>query len=99
MTIAELQRDEEVTREKDVEEAAQIKDWLEQLVVSGQVQAMDTPMCRQWARLMQRQSNSLTEDAFIAATAIVHRPVVVTPNVRDFKALIVELSNPFAADR
>ena len=98
-TIAELQRGVEITREQDVEKAAQIEDWLEQLIVSGQVLAIDAPVCRQWARLMHRQSDTLTEDAFIAATAIVHRLVVVTRNVRDFKALNVELLNPFAPDR
>ena len=44
-------------------------------------------------------SDTLTEDAFMAATAIVHRLVVVTRNVRDFKALNVQLLNPFAPDR
>ena len=99
MTIAELQRGVAITREQDVEKAAQIEDWLEQLIVSGQVLAIDAPVCRQWARLMHRQSDTLTEDAFIAATATVHRLVVVTRNVRNFKALNVELLNPFAPDR
>ena len=99
MTIAELQRGVEITREQDVEKAEHIKGWLEQLIVSGQVLAMDAPVCRQWARLMHRQSDTLTEDAFIAATAIVHRLVVVTRNVRDFKVLNVELLSPFAPDR
>lgn len=99
MTIAALQRGVEITREQDVEKAERIEGWLEQLIVSGQVLAMDAPVCRQWARLMHRQSDTLTEDAFIAATAIVYRLVVVTRNVRDFKALNVELLNPFAPDR
>ena len=99
MTIAALQRGVEITREQDVEKAEHIEGWLEQLIVSGQVLAMDAPVCRQWARLMHRQSDTLTEDAFIAATAIVYRLVVVTRNVRDFKALNVELLNPFAPDR
>ena len=99
MTIAELQRGVEITREQDVEKAEQIETWLEQLIVSGQVLAMDAPVCRQWARLMHRQPDTLTEDAFIAATAIVHRLVVVTRNVRDFNALNVELFDPFESSR
>ena len=99
MTIAELQRGVEITREQDVEKAAQIEGWLEQLILSGQVLAMDAPVCRQWARLMHRQSDTLTEDAFIAATAIVHRLVVVTRNVRDFKALNVALFDPFESSQ
>ena len=99
MTIAALQRGVEITREQDVEKAEHREGWLEQMIVSGQVLAMDAPVCRQWARLMHRQSDTLTEDAFIAATAIVHRLVVVTRNVRDFKVLNVELLNPYAPDR
>ena len=44
---------------------------------------------------MLGRSNAFAEDAFIAATAIVHRLTVVTPNVRDFKALGVKTINPF----
>ena len=62
---------------------------------TGQVLAMDAAVCREWARLMHRRSDTLVEDAFIAATARVHRLVVVTRNVRDFKTLGVETLNPF----
>jgi toxin FitB len=44
---------------------------------------------------MHGRSNTLAEDAFIAATAIVHRLTVATRNVRDFKALGVKTLNPF----
>ena len=99
MTIAELQRGVEITREQDVEKARQIEDRLEQLIVSGQVLAINAPACRHGARLMHRQSDTSTEDAFIAATTIVRRLVVVMRNVRDFKAFNVEMLNPFAPDQ
>lgn len=95
MTIAELQRGVEMTREQDSEKALQIEAWLEQLMYTGQVLAMDAAVCREWARLMHGRSDTLVEDAFIAATARVHRLVVVTRNVRDFKTLGVETLNPF----
>jgi predicted nucleic acid-binding protein len=41
----------------------------------------------------------LIEDAIIAATAIVHRLVVVTRNTRDFDVFRVETLNPFRAGR
>ena len=95
MTIAELQRGVEMTREQDHEKAGQIEAWLEQLMLTGQVLAMDAAVCRAWAKLMHRRSDALVEDAFIAATASVHRLVVVTRNVRDFKTLGVDTLNPF----
>lgn len=95
MTIGELQRGVEVTREQDENKAAQIESWLEQIVASGQLLALDAAVCRQWARLMHGQSDTLAEDGFIAATAHVHGLTVVTRNVRDFKALGVPTFNPF----
>ena len=95
MTIAELQRGVEMTREQDAGKASEIETWLEQLMFTGQVLAMDAAVCREWARLMHRRSDALVEDAFIAATARVHRLVVATRNVRDFKTLGVETLNPF----
>ena len=95
MTIAELQRGVEMTREQDDEKAGQIEAWLEQLMLTGQVLAMDAAVCRAWAKLMHRRSDTLVEDAFIAATASVHRMVVATRNVRDFRALGVNTLNPF----
>ena len=95
MTIAELQRGIEMTREQDGQKAGQIEAWLEQLMFTGQVLAMDAAVCREWAKVMHRRSDTLVEDAFIAATASVHRLVVVTRNVRDFKTLGVKTLNPF----
>ena len=56
---------------------------------------MDAAAFRTWARLMHRRSNTLYEDAMIAATAKVHGLTVVTRNVADFKAFGVPLLNPF----
>ena len=56
---------------------------------------MDAPVFREWARLMHTKSNTITEDAMIAATAIVYRLMVVTRNVIDFDQFGVEIHNPF----
>ena len=58
---------------------------------------MDGPAFRAWARLMHRKSDTLYEDAMIAATAKVHGLTVVTRSVADFKALGVPPLNPFKA--
>jgi hypothetical protein len=44
---------------------------------------------------MHRQSDHVIEDAMIAATAMVHNPIVVTRDVRDFTEFGVQTLNPF----
>ena len=79
----------------DSAKAEEISAWLAMVADSYNVLAMDAPAFRTWAQLMHRQSNTLYEDAMIAATAKVHGLTVVTRNVADFKGFGVALLNPF----
>ena len=56
---------------------------------------MDANTFRVWAKLMHKESNTVYEDAMIAATAIVHNLTVATRNLRDFKRFEVQTFNPF----
>ncbi len=95
VTIGEIQAGIELTREQDEAKASEIETWLEALAASYNVLPMDAATFRVWARLTHRRSDTVYEDAMIAATARVHGLTVATRNVADFKAFAVPLLNPF----
>ena len=45
--------------------------------------------------VMHRKSDTLYEDAMVAATAMVHSLTVVTRDIADFSSFGVKLLNPF----
>ena len=96
VTIGEIQAGIELTREQDPGKAREIELWLDQVCNTFNILAMDGLAFRCWARLMHRQSDTLYEDAMIAAIAKVHQLTVVTRNVADFKRFEVQLLNPFS---
>lgn len=99
VTIGEIQAGIELTREQDESKAAELEQWLELVSGSFNVVAMDALVFRIWARLMHRSSDTLYEDAMIAAAAKVHKLTVVTRNVTDFKSFGVSVLNPFTSPR
>ena len=96
VTLGEMQAGIELTREQDPRKAEEIETWLELVAGAYNVLPMDAATFRAWARLMHRKSDTLYEDAMIAATAKVHGLTVATRNVSDFNALGLDVFNPFA---
>jgi predicted nucleic acid-binding protein len=97
VTIGEIQAGIEITRETDKHKAKEIEAWLGQVSATYNVLPMDAQTFREWAKLMHGRSDHLMEDAMIAATAAVHKLVVVTRNVRDFKHFGTKTIDPFSA--
>jgi predicted nucleic acid-binding protein len=95
VTLGEIQAGIELTREQDAEKAKEIEAWLDLVTDSYNLLPMDGPAFRCWAKLMHRKSDTLYEDAMIAAIAKVNGLTVVTRNVADFSSFGVSLLNPF----
>ena len=97
VTVGEIQAGIELTREQDPAKASEIETWLDQLAASYNILPMSAEVSRAWARLMHRKSDTLYEDAMIAATALSHGLTVASRNVTDFQALGMAVLNPFEA--
>lgn len=97
VTLGELQAGVEVTREQDEAKAQALQDWVDRVAASYNVLPMDGAAFRLWAKLIHRKSDTLNEDAMIAAIARLHRLTVVTRNVGDFSTFGVSVFNPFTS--
>lgn len=98
VTIGEIQAGIEIIRGQDTTKATSLEHWIEQVIKTYNILPMDGETFRIWAKLMHRQSDTVFEDAMIAATAIQHHLTVVTRNIKDFKRFDVSTLNPFQAE-
>jgi predicted nucleic acid-binding protein len=95
VTIGEIQMGIERTREQDPEKADAIEAWLQNVIASYDVLAMNGASFRRWAKLLHKQSSTRMADAMIAATAFTHNLTVATRNVGDFKHFNCPVVDPF----
>jgi predicted nucleic acid-binding protein len=95
VTFGEIQKGVELTRRRDPVKANEIEAWATHLERTSNVLPMDAACFREYARLMHRRSETLIEDAMIAATARVHGLTVATRNEGDFAHFDVAVLNPF----
>lgn len=97
VTLGEIQGGIELTREQDAAKAAVIELWADQVADTYNVLPMTAEVFRLWAKLMHKQSDTVYEDAMIAATALTHKLTVVTRNINNFERFGVKIINPFSS--
>lgn len=99
VSLGEIQAGIEITRDRDPERAAGLERWADQVAATWNILPLDGRAFRLWAKLMHGRSETLYEDALIAASARVHDLTVVTRNIADFADFNVPLFDPFACNR
>lgn len=95
VSIGEIQAGIELTREQDKKKAESLELWLQDIANAHNILPMTSTTFILWAKLMHSQSNTVREDAMIAATAIEKKLTVVTRNTKDFRRFKITLLNPF----
>ncbi|MCL2736147.1 MAG: type II toxin-antitoxin system VapC family toxin [Propionibacteriaceae bacterium] len=97
LTVGEIQIGVERTRRQDPAKADEIEAWLDQVIRTHDVLAVDADTYRIWGKLITGRSDTLYEDALIAACALRHGLTVATRNIKHFRLLDVPVVDPFAA--
>jgi predicted nucleic acid-binding protein len=94
VTLGEIQTGAERVRLQDPAKAQEIEAWADTALGAFEVLPIDAAIIRQWARLRRGRRDENFEDNILGVTAVLHRLVLVTRNVRDFGDFDVEIVNP-----
>ena len=98
MSIFELERGVARLERRDPRQSAVLRVWLEEKVLRSfaeRILPVNTVIARRCAALHIPDPRPI-QDAFIAATALVHGMQVVTRNIRDYALMGVEPFSPWA---
>src|SRR5215469_4927881 len=97
ITILELETGALLLLRRDAHQGRLIREWIEDRVLTGfaeRILAVDTAVARRCA-LLHIPDPPPYRDSLIAATALVHRLLVVTRNQADFEPMAVTVLNPW----
>ena len=96
VTLGEIMKGISQKTRTDAVAAVSLQGWLEQLCVdhARRILPISDEVALAWGRIAAVRPQDMA-DALIAATAAVHRKIVVTRNVSDFKDLGVRVIDPW----
>jgi predicted nucleic acid-binding protein len=97
ITIGEIMIGIALKGRTDAHAAAALRQWLSRLqrLYADRILPIDTAVALEWGNLSAARTRPMA-DALIAATARVHRKIVVTRNLADFSDAGVEVLNPWS---
>ena len=95
LALFELQEGAEMTRHQNLQKAAELDFWIDDVTRRWPILPLDAPAFREAARYLHKRSPHLIEDGMIAATACVHGLTVATRNTKDFEQFGIAVTNPF----
>jgi predicted nucleic acid-binding protein len=96
VTLGEIMKGIRQKARSDAAAASALNRWLEQLRLehARRILPINDEIALEWGRIAALQPRAMA-DALIAATAIVHRMILVTRNVADFQNPGVEIIDPW----
>jgi predicted nucleic acid-binding protein len=97
LALGEIRQGIERIRPRDVSQAEALERWLDRLVVTyrSRILRVTADVAQEWGRLGATAQPPPVVDGLMAATAKVHRLVLVTRNVTDVARTGVSVFNPF----
>ena len=96
LTLGELRKGIALKRSSDAAVAKGLADWVDGLeyAFADRIVGIDAATARIWGELSAQRPRSVV-DTLLAATALVHKLVLVTRNTADVGDIDVRLHNPF----
>ena len=96
LCLGEIGMGIDAVRHRDARFAARLQLWLDYIIDSfeGRILTIDQRIALEWGRVAAPVSRAPV-DELLAATALIHRMVLVTRNVRDVERSGVQYLNPF----